>query len=206
MRDAGAVPLRCHKGPIRAALAAAVRALANDDLGGTVRPWDLSALRRRAATLGAVSAVRAVRVDETVLIAELAPGGQRLVLRGVDDGWRLVRFAEPDETDIVLTPEITEEIALSGWGPDAVLQALGVHRPDGVDLDVESEYLGQGETRTVWRYLFTDGGRSVLAEEVKSELFDGATPSSSCLRGVLIDGAHGVLLTGTADRTLLIRG
>lgn len=48
LRDAGEIPLRCNKGPIRTAVAAAVRALNGDNLGPNVRPWDLSALRRRA--------------------------------------------------------------------------------------------------------------------------------------------------------------
>ena len=40
LRDAGEIPLRCNKGPIRAAVAAAVRALNEDNLGPKVRPWD----------------------------------------------------------------------------------------------------------------------------------------------------------------------
>jgi hypothetical protein len=50
------------------------------------------------------------------------------------------------------------------------------------------------------------GGRSILAEEVKNEIFDGATPSSSYLRGVIIDGDRGVLLTGTGDSALVTEG
>jgi hypothetical protein len=35
--------------------------------------------------LGEVSSARAVSVDEDLLVAELLPGGQRIVFRGVDD-------------------------------------------------------------------------------------------------------------------------
>lgn len=208
LRDHGDVPLRCHKGPIRTAVAAAVRALRDDELGSKVRPWDLSALRTAAAGLGAVSGATAVFVDAEVLVAELHPGGQHIVLRGVDDGWRLVRFlAEGELPDQVrLTPETTREIELEMLSPEAVLTALGIAKPDDVELDIESEDLGQGETETRYRYLFTDNGRSVLAEEVKSEIFDGATPCSRWVRGVVIDRGRGVLLTGNREKALLIQG
>ena len=87
-----------------------------------------------------------------------------------------------------------------------MLTALGVAKPDDVDLDIESEDLGQGETETRYRYLFTDNGRSVLAEEVRNEIFDGATPCTRSLRGVLIDGGHGALVTANGDGAQLIRG
>jgi hypothetical protein len=208
MRDRGEVPLRCNKGPIRTALAAAVRALNADELGPKVRPWDLSALRRGAAELGEVTGANAVYVDDAVLVAELMPGRERVVLRGLDDSWRLVRFLDAAEAtvDVRLIPETTQEITLDGFSPEAVLTALGVAKPDDVELDIESLDLGQGETETRYRYLFTDNGRSVLAEEVKNEIFDGATPCSRYLRGVLIDGGHGALVTASRDGAQLIRG
>lgn len=159
--DAGEIPLRCNKGPIRTAVAAAVRALNDDNLGPNVRPWDLSALRRRAAEI----------TDQVRLI-----------------------------------PETTREITLADFSPDAVLTALGVAEPDDVELDVDSEDLGQGQSETRYRYLFTDNGRSVLAEEVKNEIFDGATPCSRYLRGVLIDGGRGALVTASRDGAVLTQG
>ncbi|ANE81251.1 hypothetical protein A7U43_19915 [Mycobacterium adipatum] len=208
MRDAGEVPLRCNKGPIRTAVAAAVRALNEDDLGPRVRPWDLSALRRRAAARGRIAAAVAVYVDADVLVAVLRPGYDRVVLRGAGDFWRLVRFLDADEATegVRLTPEITQDVDLDEFSPEAVLTALGVAKPDDVDLDIESEDLGQGETETRYRYLFTDNGRSVLAEEVRNEIFDGATPCTRSLRGVLIDGGHGALVTANGDGAQLIRG
>lgn len=214
MRDVGEVPLRCNKGPIRTAIAAAVRALNADELGSKVRPWDLSALRRRAAELDEVAGAVAVYVDDAMLVAELRPGRERIVLRGIEgevgaaDGWRLVRFLEPVEVAeaVRLIPETTQEITLDGFSPEAVLTALGVAKPDDVELDVESEDRGQGETETRYRYLFTDNGRSVLAEEVTSEIFDGATPCSRYLRGVMIDRGRGALLTANRDRAQLIQG
>ena len=208
MRDHGEVPLRCNKGPIRTAIAAAMRALCEDELGAKVRPWDLSALRRAAAGLGEVTGATALYVDESVLVAELRPGGRRIALRGVDDGWRLVRFLTDSERPeaVRLAPETTREIELDMLSPEGVLNALGIAKPDDVELDIESEDLGQGETETRCRYLFTDNGRSVLAEEVTSEIFDGATPRSRWVRGVVIDRGSGVLLTGNRERAWLIRG
>jgi hypothetical protein len=205
MRDRGEQPSRCHNSVIRSAIAGAVRRLIEGDLSGGVRPWDLPELRRRAAGLGEISAATAVRVDAEVLVAELAPGSERIVLRGVDDGWRLVRFADGD--DVGLRPETTRTVELHGSGPDAVLAALGIAKPDGVSLEYSSEDLGQGETeyRSGYRWA-DDGGRTVVAEEIKKEIFDGATPYSTYLRGVIIDGDRGVVLTGRDGSALIIEG
>ena len=69
-----------------------------------------------------------------------------------------------------------------------------------------SEDLGQGETETCYRYKWTEGTRSIRAEEVKNEIYDGATPNSTYVRGVIVDGERGVLLTGRDDRALIIEG
>jgi hypothetical protein len=204
MKDRGAPPPRCHKGVIHSAVAGGVRRLIEGALSGGVRPWDLPELQRRATGLDEVSSARAVSVDDDVLVAELLPGGQRIVFRGVDDEWRLVRFA--DDGDVSIRPEATRRVELRGCGPDAVLAALGIAKPVGVELEVVSEDLGQGETETSYRYRWTDGGRSILAEEVKNEIFDGATPYSTYVRGVIIDGDCGMLLTGRDDSALIIEG
>ncbi len=102
--------------------------------------------------------------------------------------------------------ETTRRVELHGWGPDSVLAALGIAKPDGVELEVVSEDLGQGETETCYRYQWTDGGRSILAEEIKNEIYDGATPYSTYVRGVIVDGDRGVLLTGRDDSALIIEG
>ena len=169
-----------------------------------MRPWDLAELQRRADGLGEVSSARAVSVDEDVLVAELLPGGDRIVFRGVGDEWRLVRFADGD--DVSIRPETTRHVELRGWGPDSVLAALGIAKPEGVELEVVSEDLGQGETETRYRYQWTDGERSILAEEVKNEIYDGATPYSTYVRGVIVDGDRGVLLTGSGDSAQVIKG
>ncbi len=44
---------------------------------------------------------RVVSVDEDVLVAELLPAGERIVFRGVDDEWRLVRFVDGDDVSIL---------------------------------------------------------------------------------------------------------
>ncbi len=44
-----------------------------------------------------------------------------------------------------------------------------------------------------------------LAEETKNDVFDGATPYSTYVRGVIVDGDRGVL-TGTGDSALIIEG
>ena len=116
----------------------------------------------------------------------------------------MVRFA--DGTDVTLRPETTRRVELHGWGPESVLTALGLVKPDDVELEVLSEDLGQGETETVHRYQWTDGSRSILAEEVKNEIFDGATPYSTYVRGVIIDGDRGVVLTGRDDSAVVTEG
>jgi hypothetical protein len=117
-----------------------------------------------------------------VLVAELLPSAQRIVFRGVDDEWRLVKFADGD--DVSIPPETTRQ----------------------VELEVVSEYLGEGETKTCYRYQWAEDGRSILAEEVKNEVYDGATPYSTYVRGVIIDCAGGVLLTGKDDSARIIEG
>jgi hypothetical protein len=97
-------------------------------------------------------------------------------------------------------------VDLCGSAPDSVLIAMGVNKPADVELEVVSEDLGQGETRTSYRYRWADGSRSILAEEVKNEIYDGATPYTTYVRGVIVDGDRGVLLTGRDDSALLIEG
>ncbi|HJT90555.1 MAG TPA: hypothetical protein VJ777_01245 [Mycobacterium sp.] len=204
MSDAGSAPQRCQEGVISSAVAGAVTRLQSGELSGIVRPWHLSALQRRADQVDDVTSVRAVSVDTDALVVELIPGGQRLVFLGTDDGWRLVRFV--DGVDVSVRRETTRPVELHGWGPDAVLEALGITKPDDVELEVESEDLGQGETETRHRYQWTDGSRSILAEQVKNEIFDGATPYTTYVRGVIIDGDRGVLLTGKGERGLITEG
>ena len=204
MKDRGTPPLRCHKGVIHGAIAGGVRRLIEGSLCGGMAPWDLQELLRTATGLSEVSSARAVSVDEDVLVAELLPGGQRILFRGVDDEWRLVRFA--GDGDVSIRPETTRRVELRGWGPDSVLAALGIAKPDGVELEVVSEDLGQGETETSYRYQWSDGGRSILAEEVKNEIYDGATPYTTYVRGVIVNGDRGVLLTGSGDSALVIEG
>ena len=181
-----------------------MRRLVDYAVSGGVRPWDLPELQRRATGLDEVSSADAVSVDEDVLVAEMLPAGERIVFRGVDDEWRLVRFADGD--DVGVRPETTSRVELHGWGPDSVLAALGIAKPDGVELEVASEDLGQGETETSDRYQWSEGGRSILAEAVKNEIYDGATPYSTYVRGVIVDGDRGVLLTGRDDSAVVIEG
>jgi hypothetical protein len=56
------------------------------------------------------------------------------------------------------------------------------------------------------RYQWTEGARSILAEQVKNEIYDGATPYSTYVRGVIVEGNRGVLLTGSGDSALVIEG
>jgi hypothetical protein len=205
MKDRGTPLPRCHKGVIDSAIAGGVRRLIEGSLSGGVRPWDLQELQRRATGLGEVLSARAASVDEDMLVAELLPGGQRILFRGVDDEWRLVRFAD-DDGDVSIRPETTRTVELRGWGPDSVLAAVGIAKPDGVELEVVSEDLGQGETETSYRYQWSDGGRSILAEEIKKEIYDGATPYSTYVRGVIVDSDRGMLLTGSGDSALIIEG
>ena len=63
---------------------------------------------------------------------------------------------------------------------DDVLAALGIAKPDGVELEVVSEDLGQ--------------------------IYDGAGPYSTYVRGVIVDGDRGVLLTGSGGSAVVIEG
>lgn len=204
MKDRGTPLRRCHSGVIKSGIARVVQRLVENNLSGIVRPWDLPELQRRAAALGEVSSARAVSVDENALVVELLPGGQRIVFRGVDDEWRLVRFVDGD--DVGIRPETTLRVDLCGSTADSVLIAMGVNKPADVELEVVSEYLGQGETQIRHRYQWAEGGRSILAEEVKNEIYDGATPYTTYVRGVIIDGDRGTLLTGRDGSALIIEG
>jgi hypothetical protein len=60
--------------------------------------------------------------------------------------------------------------------------------------------------QTSYRYQWSDGGRSILTEEIKNEIYDGATPYSTYVRGVIVDGDRGMLLTGRDVGALIIEG
>lgn len=195
---------------LRAAVEAAVALLVqrSDGDGGVledrVRPWDLAGLRAGAATLGAVRSAVIVHHDDDVLIAELRPTGQRIAQRRIEHGWRLARFVDPGVT--TLPPETSRRVPLLGDGPDGVLATLGIEKPAGVQAQWEDEDLGQGETETRYGYTWSDGARSVIAQEVKNEIFDGATPATRYLRGVVVEGEHGRILSGSGESVLLIEG
>jgi hypothetical protein len=87
-----------------------------------------------------------------------------------------------------------------------VLTALGLTKPEHVELEILTEELGQGETETSYRYQWTEGGRYIIAEEIVSEIFDGATPRSTYVRGAIVDGAGGVVLTGRDGSALITEG
>jgi len=42
--------------------------------------------------------------------------------------------------------------------------------------------------------------------KAKKEIFDGATPYKTYVRGVIVDGDRGVLLTGRDDSALITEG
>jgi hypothetical protein len=42
--------------------------------------------------------------------------------------------------------------------------------------------------------------------DAKNEIYDGATPYSTYVRGVIVDGDRGVLLTGRGDSALVVEG
>jgi hypothetical protein len=75
------------------------------------------------------------------------------------------------------------------------------------DVLVASEDLGQDETESRHGYRWTDAdGRSMLAEEIETEVFDGATSYSEYLRGVVIDGFGGAVLAGGGDTAVIVEG
>ncbi len=111
-----------------------------------------------------------------------------------------------DGDDVGIRPETTRRVDLRGSAPDSVLTALGITKPDDVELEVVSEDVGRGETETRYRYQWTEGGRSILAEGVKNEIYDSATPYTTYVRGVIVDADRGVLLTGSGDSAQVIEG
>jgi hypothetical protein len=202
MKDGGTPPPRCHKGVINSAIAGGVRRLIDGSLSGGVRPWDLQALQRRPTGLGEVSSARAVSVDDSVLVAELLPDGQRIVFRGVGGEWRLVRFA--DDGDVSIRPETTRRTARlrTGCGAGGAAHRQTRRRRAGGGF----RRPGSGRDRdflplSVVRRRAIDTGR-----RVKNEIYDGATPYSTYVRGVIVDGDRGVLLTGRDDSALIIEG
>jgi hypothetical protein len=78
MKDRGTPAPRCHSGVIKSAIAGVVRRLADNELSGIVRPWDLPEL----------------------------PSVQRIVFCGVDDEWWLVRFADDDDVRSTTAPRL----------------------------------------------------------------------------------------------------
>jgi hypothetical protein len=66
--------------------------------------------------------------------------------------------------------------------------------------------MAEGETETSVGYQWTEASRSIVAEEIKNEIYDGATPDTTYVRGVIVDGDRGVLLTGRDDSALIIEG
>jgi hypothetical protein len=119
---------------------------------------------------------------------------------------RALKDRASDGGDVAIRPETARRVDLHGSGPDSVLAAMRIAKPQDVELEVGSEDLGQGETQTRYRYQWTDGGQSIVAEEVKIEIYDGATPCSTYVRGVIVDGDHGALLTGCGDSAQVIEG
>ena len=111
-----------------------------------------------------------------------------------------------DGDDVGIRPETTRRVDLRGSAPDSVLTALGITKPDDVELEVVSEDVGRGETERCYRYQWTEGGRSILAEGVKNEIYDSATPYTTYVRGVIVDADRGVLLTGSGDSAQVIEG
>jgi hypothetical protein len=72
--------------------------------------------------------------------------------------------------------------------------------------DVTSARVVSVDADAVVAELLPDGGRSILAEQVKNEIFDGATPYTTYVRGVIVDGDRVVLLTGRDDSALITEG
>ena len=73
-------------------------------------------------------------------------------------------------TDIDLAMEVLASLragrSVAGCDSWSRTTSPRARKPPGVDL-------WQGETKTVNRYQWTDGGRSFLGEEIKTEIFDG---------------------------------
>jgi hypothetical protein len=119
----------------------------------------------------------APRCHKGVIESAIAGGVRRLLDKALSSGVRPWDLPDPQRR-----PETTRRVELRGSAPDSVLTALGLVNQ------------------------CTEGGESILAEEVKNEIYDGATPYSTYVRGVIVDGDRGFLLTGRDDSALIIEG
>ena len=168
MKDRGTPLPRCHKGPIRSAIAGAVGRLLENTLDGGVRPWDLPALQRRAATLGQVSlGTRGLCRRERV-------GRRAVARRRADPVPRRRRRAgcwcvSPTAHDTTLRPETTRRVELHGSAT-----GIGAHRArrrQARRRRAGIPFRGSRPGRDGDQSTATSGptaGRSILAEEVKN--------------------------------------
>lgn len=140
------------------------------------------------------------RCHKGVVQSAIAGGVRRLIDGALSGGVRPWDLAELQRRADGLG-EVSSARAVSVDEDVLVAELL----PGGVDLEVVSEDLGQGETETSYRYQWTERGRSILAE-IKDEIYDGATPYTTYVRGVIVDGDRGVLLTGSGDSAQVIEG
>jgi hypothetical protein len=77
-------------------------------------------------------------------------------------------------------------------------------QPDDVELEVVSKCLGEDETEASYRHRWTEGDRSIPAEEVKNEIYDGAMRYSTYVRRVIVDGDRAALFTARDDNALIV--
>jgi hypothetical protein len=105
-----------------------------------------------------------------------------------------------------LAPEVAAAVRqMRGRGEQPPRSRAGVIR--SAIAGVMRRLLENLESESRHGYQWTGaGGRMVLAEEIKKEIFDGATPYSTYVRGVVIDGDRGVLLTGRDHSAIVTEG
>ena len=143
--------------------------------------------------------------DPPRLVAELAPGGRRLVLYAGESTWALA----PRRMWRVDVPAGVDEL---NWVLSTLLDVAGLAPVIPAEVHRSWENLGMGEHRSIRSVAWSSGAVRVSAEVAEHEIYDGTTPAWTVLRGTvegLPDGASVSLAATLRDErtaTLTIRG
>jgi len=153
--------------------------------------------------------------DPPVLVAELAPGGRRLVLRATEfptPRWRLVAVIGPDEDVPPALPErllvfplpaAARRVPDGAWVTAALIEVAAVMgadiTPDRLpDPESSDEDLGMGEARRVRRWAWRRLDAAVEVEVAVHEIYDGATPEWTSVRASVTGLPAGATIALTA--------
>jgi hypothetical protein len=133
--------------------------------------------------------------DPPQLVAELRPAGNRVVLYAGESTWTLV----PKHVVRLEVPAGVDEL---DWVMSTLAEVAGVEPARPAHVDRSWEDLGMGEHRSVRSVRWSSGDVRVTAEVAEHEIYDGATPAWTVLRG----SVEGLPDGGSATLTATLRG